>query len=451
MRTTDRHPTARCLAGLLLALALLQPAAAPAKHANRLDSSLLGMPSGPWPLQRQGQAGPETYLVPTQLGAIRQLPEPERGQLLRFIRQHEANLAFFRQTSRRFFRQANGGTIHAAPEYTMDLAEVMMGIDLGTANHANPLHPHEPLLHALPPYTRIILLTPAAAVSRVRARLAALGLGSRVQLVVSQAPADRMPAAGVTRWVRDLGLVANDGEHPVLLASLAHKQFADVARNDLAYLGRLGDRRHHVVRLPVYVRGGNLALVRTDRDILLAGNDELRMNRQWFDEAFGFTPPPEALPEVLKVATGAEHLAVIPNSRHLYHLDMFVAPLGDGVVALLAPDDPERLVREDRATLARARDILQALGLRIVPVPTTAARIASYQSPVNIVRFTDRRNGQARALVPVFPEDPGLPATHSLNARALAAYRAAGIDPIPVEDRFHPRWGNTHCALLPLH
>ncbi|PKO31592.1 MAG: hypothetical protein CVU34_17160 [Betaproteobacteria bacterium HGW-Betaproteobacteria-7] len=451
MPTANPNRTAQRIAGLLLAVGLLLPATAPAKHANRLDSSLLGMPSGPWPLMRQGPAGPETYLVPNQLAAIRQLPEPERSNLLRFVREHEANLAFVRQTSRRFFHQINDGTIHSAPEYTMDLGEVMMGIDQGTAAQENPLHPHEPVLRALPPYTRVILLTPAAALARVRARLAVLGLSQRVQPVISQARGQRVPAEGVTRWVRDLGLVANDGKHPVLLASLAHKQFADVARNDLAYLSQIGDHRHHVVRLPVFVRGGNLALVRAGHRILLAGNDELQMNRQWFVEAFGFMPPPQALPEILKVATGADQIAILPNSRHLYHLDMFVAPLADGRVALLAPEDPERLTREDRDTLARARSILQTLGLQIVAIPTSAARIASYQSPANIVRFTDRRNGQARALVPVFPEDPGLPASYSLNARVLAAYRAAGIDPIPVEDRFHPRWGNTHCALLALH
>lgn len=281
------------------------PAAAAASHVNRLDSSLLGMPSGPWPLLRQGPKGPETYLVPDQLAAIRHLPEPERGKLLRFVREHEANLAAFRQTSRRFFRQVNGGTIHSAPEYTMDLGEVMMGIDDGTAADDNPLNPHEPVL--------------------------------------------------------------------------------------------------------------------------------------------------QALPEVLKVATGAGRMAILPNSRRLYHLDMFVAPLADGVAGLLAPDDPERLPRVDRDTLARALSLLQDLGFRIVPVPTSAARIASYQSPVKIVLFTDRRTGQTRALVPMFPEDPGLPGAQSLNARVLATYRAAGIDPVPVEDRFHLRWGNTHCALLALH
>jgi hypothetical protein len=52
-------------------------------------------------------------------------------------------------------------------------------------------------------------------------------------------------------------------------------------------------------------------------------------------------------------------------------------------------------------------------------------------------------------LVPQFPESAD-PTQSDLNRHILDAYRRAGLDPIPVEDRFHPCWDNIHCALVPL-
>lgn len=430
---------------------ILMPLSTLAKHANRLDSSVLGMPEGPWSYVHRGAKGLETYLIPSQMDAIRRLPEPERRIALRFIRDHEANLSFLRKTSRRFFSGVNAEGRHAVPEYNMDLGEVMMGVDFENALDDNPIHPHEPILHALPLYTRVILLAPETALPKIRARLKTLGLSKRVRLVVSKDRAMRSPGEGVTRWVRDLGFVANDGKHALLLTSLAHKYFSDVSHNDLAYLARIDDPSHHVRQMPIFARGGNLAIAKAIQTALLVGSDEIKMNQQWFAEAFGYSPPPNALPDILKAATGIDQVAILPNSRNLFHLDMYITVLNDGTVGLLTPDDPENLGSDDRDTLRRGREVLQGLGFHIVPIPTSVERMKRFQSSTNIVTFVDRSNGRHRALVPLFPEPHGQLPSRSLNARVLAAYRNAGIDPVPVEDRFHLRWGNTHCALVPLH
>lgn len=426
------------------------PARAQAKLAGEIDTDVLGMPSGPWPFVRMGPRGPETYLIPTQLDAIRRLPEPERSSILRFVEDHDASLYFLRETGRRLVAELNPDRIRAGPEYMMDLGEVMMGVDFHRDQTDNPLHAHEPVLKALPPYSRVVLLVPTAILPKVRARLETLGLSKRVRLVVSQDQSGKSPGEGVTRWVRDVAFVARDGARSVLLVSLAHKYYLDVAHNDLAYLGRLGDRTHQVVRLPIFFRGGNLAVASAGRAVLLVGSDEVKMNRQWFAEGFGFTPLPNALAEILQFATGVKEVVILPNSRNLYHVDLFITPLGEGSIGLLAPDDLDRMDDADRAVLLRTREILQGLGFRVVPIPTTVARLEHFQSSTNIVHFTERGTGRRRALVPMFPEPAAQPPALGVNARVLEAYRSAGIDPIAVEDRFYPRWGNTHCAVLPL-
>lgn len=412
---------------------------------------------------RRGPNGLETYLIPSQLDRVRRLPEPERSDSLRWIGEHEANLSFFRRTAGGFFPQINSGAIRTMPEYDMDLGEVVLAVAVDDAKEANPLFAHEPLLLALPPYTQAVLFVPEVAIRKVRQRLRELALSKRVRIVSSQRKAGVDFGEGATRWVRDIMLAGSEHGKPLLLSSLAHKNYADVVHNDLGYLERIAGPRQNVLRMPIFFRGGNLELARAaGRKVLLIGADEMAMNQKWFVEAFGFEPERNAVPEILKRATGAERVLILPNSRNFYHLDMYVTPLADGAVGLLAPVDPQRLTPADRDVLSRSSALLRGAGFRIAELPSSAERIGKFQSPANSVSFVDRRTGRRRVLVPQFPQPAGADLARDdraaqgltrsdLNTRILDAYRRAGLAPIPVEDRFHPNWGNIHCALVPLH
>lgn len=387
---------------------------------------------------------------------MRRLPEPERSDSLRWIGEHEANLSFFRRTAGGFFPQINSGAIRTRPEYDMDLGEVVLAVAIDDAMEATPLFAHEPLLLALPPYTRATLFVPELAIPKVRRRLRELALAKRVRIVPSQGKEGVDFGDGVTRWVRDIMLAGSEHGKPLLLSSLAHKNYGDVAHNDLGYLERAAGPRRPVLRMPIFFRGGNLELARAGgRKVLLIGADEMAMNRKWFVEAFGFEPERNAVPAILKRATGVDQVLILPNSRNFYHLDMYVTPLANGTVGLLAPVDPQRLAPADRDVLSRSSALLRGAGFRIVELPSSAERIGKFQSPANSVSFVDRSSGRHRVLVPQFPESAAGPARPDLarpdlNNRVLDAYRRAGLDPIPVEDRFHPNGGNIHCALVPL-
>lgn len=439
-------------AALVVLFALLIPTASAAKPVTKIDASILGMPTGPWPLVRPGPKGLETYLIPTELPRINRLPEPERDSYLRVIRQHQANLSFLSRTINRFFPRLQAGNLSRIPEYARDLNEVVMAVDLQDSQRDDPLHAHEPVLKALPAYTRVVMLAPKDVIPRLKQPLNALGMADRVQTVASREPAEtNSPADGVTRWVRDIMFVAQDNSRVTILTSLAHKEYEDIAHNDLSYVERINGHKRDVLRLPIFLRGGNLlAVEKGGRKLLFVGEDELLMNQLWFGQTFAFTPSENAVPEILKAVSGADEVIVLPNSRTLFHIDTFIAPLGDGQVALLDPLNAAGMAPGDRHVLTRTREVLQRLGFAIVPVPTSIQRMAKFQSPVNIVSFTDRHTGRRRALVPLFSEDKGDAASRGLNDRVLAAYRSVGIDPIPVEDRYHARGGNIHCALVPL-
>ena len=412
-------------------------------------TEILGLPSGDWPLVLKTKTGYQTYLIPSQLAAIRRLPEPDRSEALAFVRSHQANLRRLKLSSEVFHLRSGKGDLRSVPEYQQDMSEAIMAVDAELAASANPILPHEPVLLALPGYTKILLLTPPSALAKVRSRLRDLGIAGRVRVIDSGAPPVRNPD-GTTRWIRDAVHVVHADRRTLVAIPLAHKQFDDLAHNDLAYVGRIGDRRHEVLQIPVYFRGGNLARIDHDKRILLIGADEIQMNMKWFIESFGFRPPATAVQEILKTATGVDAVVVLPNSRNFYHLDMYLTPLGPGVVGLLAPLDHERLSAVDRKVLLESAAALARLGLRTVPIPTLVDWIEKFQSPTNSVSFTERGTSRRRALVPQFPEHSVPAALASVNRRVLAAYRQAGIDPIAVEDRFHTRWGNTHCALVAL-
>lgn len=427
-------------------------AAASAMHPPRpTTESLLGLPSGDWPFTYPSTDGPRTYLIPSQLGALKQLPEPDRGKALRFVREHQANLRTLRRTGDSFLQRTDRQRTAAQPEYYSDLGEAVMAVDAEQSRQPNPIFAHEPVLLALPAYSRVTLFTPLEARQRVRERLRALGLQKRVRVLVSAAP-QKSAIDGRTRWVRDTIFTALDQDkHAVVYTSLAHKRNRDVAHDDLGYVKGIDDHSHHVVRMPVFFRGGNLAMIENPHRILLIGSDEIAMNRQWFLEAFGFEPLANTVQATLRLAVRADDVVVLPNTRNFYHLDMFLAPLASGKVALLSPQDPENLAPNDRRLLDTARQTLTRLGLAIVDVPTRAEWVRRFQSPTNLVSFRDRNSQRPRALVPQFPEPAANGRPAGLNAAVLASYRRAGIDPIAVEDRFHDHYGNTHCALVALH
>ena len=314
------------------------------------------------------------------------------------------------------------------------------------------------MLAALPDYTEVNFFLPEESVSQVALRLRALGIEQRVRLHGEQEY--ELVENGIplrhhtTRWMRDLfWTTAGQDDQSFLLLPLAFYQINDLSRPDNDYVDRLNDAQHEVVRVPLFFTGGNLVVgVIGGRRILFIGQDELQLNRDFYYNAFFYFPPQEAVLELFKRLAGADEVKVLPNSKHLFHIDMVMSVLKPETVALIEPVDEEALAEDDQRVIAEIRQALTAYGFRIVGVPTFADWVGTFKSPVNIIPYTHRGSGRLSALVPQFEDrvvtSQGKPV--SIQQEIKQAYTDAGVETVFAESGFYQFGGNFHCAILPV-
>jgi hypothetical protein len=392
--------------------------------------------------------------VPEEWSAIRSSwPRPLVAKLAHKIELRDRNVSILAALGARTEAVLARTRLAARPEYLRSLSEVTLGVHPSDLVGRDPLHRHRPLLSRLPPYTRVHVFTPAALADAVRASLAAQGLSARAE--VHAVPTWRVQESGIeishetTTWVQDLfePVTGEDGVERIVLPA-SHNQIEDLARPDNDYVDELAGPGREVLRLPVFFRPGNLLLgVAAGTRTLFIGSQEVEFERSDTYGSSLFLPPADAFLRLVDQVYGADRHVLLPNSEHLFHVDMAMVFLGDGKVGVLDPVDPEALEPGDRAVLGVTRQALAAEGFRIVSIPTATAWMRRFQSPVNVLTFTDRRDGRHRAFVPRYPEPPDLGARgRGLNDRVRAAYRAEGFDVVSVEDRFDEKHGDVHCA-----
>lgn len=444
---------------LLLLMGCLLTTGAIAHQAPASAFSKAALAQKQWVLQDREHPEQRRYRIPADLHVIQGLPANERKRLLAAIRLHDDNQRTITAVAKKLETLVERKPLSLPPEYRQHLDKIALSIEPQREFDANPLHAHEPILRALPGYTHIHVFTPVNAVPRVRDRLAALGLGKRAHVVVqrSKTPASGLPASRdkSAPWIHDTAMVARAAGSKVLLTPLAFGfENGNVLNNDLAYLAALGSGSYSLLRSPLFFRAGNILSMQTpDAGLtLFVGETELFVNAAGFASAIGLQPSPDIFTGELAKLTGASTVVLMPNSDRLFHIDQYMAVLDDRKVALIEPLDPELVPVTERRVLETAQERLARQKVEITRIPTVSERIAAFQSPVNIVPFIHRETGQRTALLPMFPDRPapGLKGSGSLNEMILAAYRKAGIATLPLEDRFYPLMGNTHCAVLVL-
>ena len=155
---------------------------------------------------------------------------------------------------------------------------------------------------------------------------------------------------------------------------------------------------------------------------------------------------------MFKRLAGADEVKVLPNSKHLFHLDMAMSVLKPGTVALIEPVDGDALAEDNRRVIAEIRQALAVYGFHIVRVPTLADWVNTFKSPVNVIPYTHRGSGRLSALVPQFEDrvvtSQGKPV--SIRQEIRRAYKDAGVEAIFAASDFYRFAGNFHCAILPV-
>lgn len=392
----------------------------------------------------------QRFVFPDDYAKLNKYPPQVRSPIIEAASRAERNIARIREIGRSFFADARKHTYRMLPDSELALREVVIAV---RENSADPLTRHEPILRALPDYSHIHVITPKDLLATVRSKIGAIPqLEHKATLHPVDVWVEKTNAGFVyrrpTRWVRDAFLPGRDDTgRPVVFLPPAYTSIRDLTRNDLDFFRNITGSAERQLRLPVFVRGGNLKLVEHGRRrILLIGEREFRYNEEIYLATTQFRPPEQLMIDVLKEISGADEVVVLPNSDHLFHLDMVMALPRPGVAAVVAPTDPARVSDEDRTVIRRVREELTRIGVRRVDIPTTAARIGAFQSPVNGVAFRNATTRQRMFILPEFPEQAADP--HKLNALIRQRYREAGVRPLPIEERFFSLHGNTHCVMV---
>jgi hypothetical protein len=257
-----------------------------------------------------------------------------------------------------------------------------------------------------------------------------------------------------TYWMRDVFMASADqhGKTPLLLP-LAFYQINDLSRPDNDYVYKLSSPNRPVMRIPLFFKSGNMMVIASGQwRILLIGQDELRLNQEFYYNAFFYFPPTNAVLDLFRQIAGADEVRVLPNSKNLYHLDMVMAVPQPGTVALLDPLDREALHSEDCQLISQVRDILTGYGQRIVGIPALSSWVNEFKSPVNILPFRHQDTRVLSAIVPRFDErivtiDGSSAAIHKMIRKA---YIGAGVETIFTSSGLFRSGGNWHCAILPI-
>lgn len=408
-------------------------------------------PSGQaWNLHLDDASDGRVLQMPQDAAKIPGLTPAERKAALRQLREHELNKASVLQVAKRFSARIAIAHPHMRPEYERSLAEVFVAVSRLDNQSLPSLDRHIPLLEALPPYTRIVVSTPATARTAVLRQLSQLHLQGRSQVIVDRTTKSTDIA---NPWARDMLLVVDAGQHTILATPLRFQPRGSVQHSDLSHLSALQTSRRELLRTPLYYRSGNLLLARRKGSrLLFVGEGELFLNAIGYVNAHLARPRSEDTLAAFRELTGADRVVVLPNTDRLFHLDQYMAPLADDVIAFLNPLDFARLAPDEQYVLRTARRQLEDEGFRLVFVPTLSERINASQSPVNLLPFRDLRDGRPSALVPRFPDRMLSDGKQqlSLNEAIANAYRSAGVRVIPVDDRFWPLMGNTHCVAVAL-
>lgn len=429
------------------------------KHLSLLERLKVPELSDPWEIDAFFEGIRVKLAFPESLNQLDKLPAAIQDTVRRRMKFRWGNLDVLRKAAIDLDEVLRTNPFTHLAQHEQTLEHVVMALPPIPPNGSeSAIAMHEPMLAALPAYSKVDFFLPEELMGQVVSRLSVLGLQNRVRLH-SEDPfelmEDKIPLRHqTTYWMRDVLMASADkhGNTPLLLP-LAFYQINDLSRPDNDYVHKLRSTKRPVIRIPLFFKGGNMMVISSgQRRILLIGQDELKLNQEFYYNAFFYFPPPSEVLDLFRRIAGADEVRVVPNSKNLYHLDMVMAVVRPGTAALLDPLDSDQLHLEDREVISQLRAILAGYGQRIVGIPTLSDWINEFKSPVNILPFRHRETRVLSAIVPRFDEPIVINEGRSASIHEMIrkAYRNAGVETIFAFSRLFQGRGNWHCAVLPI-
>lgn len=447
------HCLPRRAGGWMIAMAgLLGPAFASADVAPFYRASQ-------WKLNATIDGASKELTLPDDLRQLEAAPQKQRAKTLASVRLIEANRHVVRVVAEAFDAETTSRKHRLSPDYERSLAEVAIAVPYAAVGQPHPLARIMPALRALPAYTHIHVVMPPQTESAVRADLASAGMIRRARLhpLEDWATQFHRPSkySRVSRWIRDAFMVGRDTQNKaVAYVPLAYSDTQDLSDSDLEFVHEKWFDPRRVVRLPAFLKGGNVAVADNGQGSRVAflGEREFSLHHEIMQRTAAFSAPERSLQAVIEQIAAVDQVQLIPNTDRLFHIDMSVMFLAPGVAAVIEPVNPAEVAPEDAEALARIRRTLADRGFRVIPVPTTAERIAAFQSPVNVLPFRNRQTNRPEVIVSRFPDRQVVIDSRpvSLNQSVRNAFRSAGFAVRWADDRLSDRQGNIHCAVLGL-
>jgi len=410
----------------------------------------------PWEVDTYFDGQRFTLTLPFENNGINLLPKALAEQLRQRAVYREGNIEAAIQAQQQLHQLLSAGPVMKQLEYQRELNNVVISIHpRDVEQYPDPLYRHQPLLEKLPDYTRLQLFVPDFLVADTQKSLVRLGLNARSKInpvdIWARYESNILLQHSTSRWAQDLFEAVQDSDGKTqIIVPMSRYQINDLSRSDNDYLYQLKEDGYGVIKTPLFFRGGNLLVGESNRDkkILFIGERELVKSRGDFYTSLFIQPDEQTLIEMMRRFSGADEVVVIPNSQHLFHLDMAMSFIGKGKVALLSPIDHSQLSKEDQQVLVALKQQLQEAAFDVISIPTTASRIEKFQSSVNGIVYTNADNKALHAFVPKY-EDQQVRVKNtmqSLNHLIMQAYREGGVEPMAIEERFHSLSGNLHCA-----
>ena len=400
------------------------------------------------------------------------------------------------------------------PEYERSLESVSLalGLDKKIAPNRGIEDTQIEIMKQVPSYTRIRLFVPdESRIERIKG-LVDEEIFSRIDFIIN-------PSLRGYEWLQD----SSKGDEKVQFLPLTRLGGSFGSKDPLnpknIYVYDLEQFGTEVRRVPIQFQGGNIIISRNNygEKILLIGSDDYAYTRDTYREA-GKSISENEYQQILREAFNVDNVDIIgiknsngdfeKQNAFLFHLDQFVLPLEDGVIAMPAVESDKPAITKDEVisqkhqeekllaikwqledinSVARSwteeqktqfnrervelnrkfdkllavigsyeakerldsyRDLMKEKGFRIVDLKADLSNIQNYQAFTNSIVYKDKNTGEKTIIMPIFPDKNGEYTLEGYNLNNFETFKKEGYQVKVARDKGFHNQGNIHCLTL---
>ena len=334
-----------------------------------------------------------------------------------------------------------------------------------------------PLLKAIPPYTKLEIVTSKVEPEEVKTWLKDLNVENRVRFhptshdldIWSQDYAEALKVSGATAYLLPADLQPNPSGGP---ASAYDENWNYRSTTTETYHMTMIDALplKQVNRARFFFEGGNVSFDKGPNGLrVFIGSNDIWRNIVNF-QLKGTPKTVEEIKTIISEDFGGAEVIIMGDPKEKQHngifqIDQAFLKLDQQRVVMHKPTDPQNEVERTYVeSLLKYKTQLEGLGYQVYEIPATCGELINGTArpgvlevfaSINAIPYVDKKTKEKCIIFPVFAEDlsvtpDGLNPLNptELKGKGLAAYNLflqLGYKPIPVLDNNGEHQGNTHC------